>query len=117
MSCTNAGIFEVKLSGNTSHVHTIYAIEDYEEITDVLVGARLVYIQSHGFAETFSYNVEQITASSITYFTTPSMKLFLTGQSISYLEPMMDEASGRIAMAVSPSAVAILYYSQYDKYK
>ncbi|KAF7983424.1 hypothetical protein HWV62_21669 [Athelia sp. TMB] len=113
----DAGIFAVKLSATTSYARMVHTIEDEEDITDVLVGARRVYIRSYEFAETFSYHVEQDAGSDNGYCTTPLQERFITKECISHLGPQMDDVSGRIAMAVSSYAIGVFYYSQFDKHK
>ncbi|KAF7984646.1 hypothetical protein HWV62_12887 [Athelia sp. TMB] len=115
VSCTDAGIFAVKLSGPASSAHMLHAIGDKERVTDVLVGARRVYIRSHRFAEAFSYRTERIGGSDLEYRTTRPQARFITKECISRVEPQMDEASGRIVMAASSNAIGVFYYSQFDK--
>ncbi|KZP09878.1 hypothetical protein FIBSPDRAFT_900123 [Athelia psychrophila] len=117
ISCTNAGIFVVKLSGNVSSAHILHPIADARDVTDVLVGARRVYIRYYDFAEAFSYDTKQNGASDVVYCTTPPQKRFITKECIPYLDPKMDDVSGRVAMAASKSALVVFYYSQYNKYK
>ena len=119
ISSTDAGIFAVELSGTTSYAHLFHAIEKAEDVTDVLLGARRVYIRSYRFAEAFSYNTEhtQVGASNIGYHTTPLQKRFIPKERIAWLDPKMDETSGRIVMAASSSSLVVFYYSQYDKHK
>ncbi|KAF7984634.1 hypothetical protein HWV62_12863 [Athelia sp. TMB] len=113
----HVGIFAVRLSDDASYAYMLHAIEDVQGITDVLVGARRVYIRSFDFAETFSYDPRRISASDFGNCTTPPQKRFVAKCCIPSLEPKMDDTSGRIAMAASPSTFAVFYYSQYDKDK
>ncbi|KAF7984644.1 hypothetical protein HWV62_12883 [Athelia sp. TMB] len=117
VSATDAGVFAVKLSGTASSARVLHAIGDEEDVTNVLVGARRVYIRSHQFAEAFSYRTEQMGESGIEYRTTPIRERFITKECIPYFEPQMDEVSGRIVMAASSYAIGVFYYSQFDKYK
>lgn len=117
VSATDAGIFAVKLSGTASSAHILHAIGDEERVTDVLVGARRVYARFRRFAEVFSYRTEQICETGIEYRTTSIRRRFITKECIPYLEPQMDEASGRVVMAASSYAIGVFYYSQFDKYK
>ena len=117
MSCTDAGIFAVELSGTTSYARILHAIEGEDRVTDVLVGARRVYIRRYQVAQAFSYDTEQIGVSDIGYHPTPPQERFITKECVPHLQPHMDETSGRIAMAVSSYAIGVFYYSQFDKHK
>ncbi|KAF7984636.1 hypothetical protein HWV62_12867 [Athelia sp. TMB] len=119
MSVTDAGIFVVGLSETTSYAHLFHAIENPKNVTDVVLGARKVYIRSYRFATAFSYEAEHtlVGASTMGYHTTPLQKRSVPEKHFAYLGPKMDEISGRIVMAAYPSSLVVCYYSQYDEHR
>ncbi|KAF7986372.1 hypothetical protein HWV62_35394 [Athelia sp. TMB] len=114
---TNEGIFVVTISPSFSSACMIRAFKSHEEvvITDVVIGIRRVYIRHYAQAELWSYDIDQPTISTKASPPKSTSRQFITDDCPSNLTPVMDESSGRVAMAGSNSSLAVFYYSLFDR--
>lgn len=117
------GIFAVSISPNFSSAHMVPAVtvtvNEYDDtgVTDVLLGARRIYIRHYEHAELWEYDTDQAVVHTDGSQQQPISQRAVPKDFAANLRPVMDETSGRVAMAASSSSLSIFYYSLYDRTK